>query len=99
MLLCLQNNSRQARGSAAVLRAVAGARSLGACLKLCSVTGIPTRLGAMRAAVLPFCTAVSPAPDAHIPSLCRWEPICEPWKLDAEMVDNVSPIYRSDHQR
>ncbi len=32
-------------------------------------------------------------------SSSRWEAICESWGVKAEMVDNVSPIYRSDQQR
>ena len=32
-------------------------------------------------------------------SSSRWEAICEDWELQAELVDRVSPIYRSDFQR
>ena len=32
-------------------------------------------------------------------SSSRWEAICESWGVKAELVDNVSPIYRSDQQR
>lgn len=32
-------------------------------------------------------------------SSSRWEAICESWAVEAEMVDTVSPIYRSDHHR
>ncbi|KAK9867091.1 hypothetical protein WJX84_006946 [Apatococcus fuscideae] len=32
-------------------------------------------------------------------SSSRWEAICESWGVKAEMVDNISPIYRSDQQR
>ena len=32
-------------------------------------------------------------------SSSRWESICENWQLQAELVDTVSPIYRSDFQR
>ena len=32
-------------------------------------------------------------------SSSRWEAICENWQVMAELVDSVSPIYRSDFQR
>ena len=32
-------------------------------------------------------------------SSSRWEAICESWGVKAELVDNISPIYRSDQQR
>lgn len=32
-------------------------------------------------------------------SSSRWEAICESWGVEAELVDTVSPIYRSDHHR
>lgn len=32
-------------------------------------------------------------------SSSRWEAICESWQVQAELVDSVSPIYRSDFQR
>ena len=32
-------------------------------------------------------------------SSSRWEAICENWQVQAELVDSVSPIYRSDFQR
>lgn len=32
-------------------------------------------------------------------SSSRWEPIWENWPLQIDMVDNVSPIYRSDFTR
>ena len=32
-------------------------------------------------------------------SSSRWEAICESWTVEAELVDTVSPIYRSDHHR
>ena len=32
-------------------------------------------------------------------SSSRWEAICESWAVEAELVDTVSPIYRSDHHR
>lgn len=32
-------------------------------------------------------------------SSSRWEAMCESWTVEAELVDTVSPIYRSDHHR
>ncbi len=32
-------------------------------------------------------------------SSSRWEPIWENWPLHIDMMDSVSPIYRSDFQR
>ena len=32
-------------------------------------------------------------------SSSRWEPIWENWPLHMELIDIVSPIYRSDFQR
>ena len=32
-------------------------------------------------------------------SSSRWEAMCESWAVEAELVDTVSPIYRSDHHR
>ena len=32
-------------------------------------------------------------------SSSRWEAMCESWSVEAELVDTVSPIYRSDHHR
>lgn len=32
-------------------------------------------------------------------SSSRWEAICQNWQVQAELVDTVSPIYRSDFQR
>ena len=32
-------------------------------------------------------------------SSSRWEAMCESWTVEGELVDIVSPIYRSDHHR